>query len=152
MVSGVLKFKGYSVEKLSYNKKKLHSSEEWCIDPQVLFKFVTKEGDISKANILMGIRLGYEDNSPFELEAMLRGYFEVDKASDEVKEADIIKLYLQNGSAILYPYIRSCVTYLSSTGNYNPVILPTINFYKFIETQDIESLQLNPSEYEDFIE
>lgn len=149
MISGVLKFKGYSVEKLSYNKKKLDANEEWCIDPQILFKFVTKENDISKANVIMGIRLGYDDNCPFELEAMLRGYFEVDNVGDE---EEVRKLYLQNGSAILYPYVRSCVTYLSSTGNYNPIILPTINFYKFVESQKVESLILDSSEYEDFIE
>ncbi|MGN9160307.1 protein-export chaperone SecB [Clostridium sulfidigenes] len=155
MFSGVLKFNGYNVEKFNYirnNSKDTNSNEPVSLSPQIMFKIVLKKDNPLKSNVLIGVRLGYEDNAlPFKVEAVVRGYFELE--GEETTELDsIYKFYLQNGTAILYPYLRAIVTTLTGTGNYQAIILPTVNFYKLIENSDLEEISLPNEMYEEFYE
>lgn len=155
MFSGVLKFNGYNVEKLNYirnNSKDTNSNEPVSLSPQIMFKIVLKKDDSLKSNVLIGVRLGYDDNTlPFKVEAVVKGYFELE--GEETTELEsIYKFYLQNGTAILYPYLRAIVTTLTGTGNYQAIILPTVNFYKLIENSDLEEVSLPSEMYEEFNE
>lgn len=155
MFSGVLKFNGYNVEKLNYirnNSKNIDNNEAVSLTPQIMFKIVLKKDNPLKCNVLIGVRLGYEDNTlPFKIEAIVKGYFELE--GEENTEVDsIYKFYLQNGTAILYPYLRAIVTTLTGTGNYQAIILPTVNFYKLIENSDLEEISLPSEMYEEFNE
>lgn len=155
MFSGVLKFNGYNVEKFNYirnNSKDTNSNEPVSLSPQIMFKIVLKKDNPLKSNVLIGVRLGYDDNVlPFKVEAVVKGYFELE--GEETTELDsIYKFYLQNGTAILYPYLRAIVTTLTGTGNYQAIILPTVNFYKLIENSDLEEILLPNEMYEEFYE
>lgn len=152
MFSGVLKFNGYNVEKLNYNKnnsKDMNSSETVSLTPQIMFKIALKENNPLRANVLIGVRLGYGNNVlPFKVEAVIKGHFELEGEEDTELE-NIYKFYLQNGTAILYPYLRAIVTTLTGTGNYQAIILPTVNFYKMIENSDLEDILLPSEMYEE---
>lgn len=155
MFSGVLKFNGYNVEKFNYirnNSKDTNSNEPVSLSPQIMFKIVLKKDNPLKSNVLIGVRLGYDDNAlPFKVEAVVKGYFELEgEATTELDS--IYKFYLQNGTAILYPYLRAIVTTLTGTGNYQAIILPTVNFYKLIENSDLEEILLPNEMYEEFYE
>ncbi len=155
MFSGVLKFNGYNVEKFNYirnNSNDTNSNEPVSLSPQIMFKIVLKKDNPLKSNVLIGVRLGYDDNVlPFKVEAVVKGYFELE--GEETTELDsIYKFYLQNGTAILYPYLRAIVTTLTGTGNYQAIILPTVNFYKLIENSDLEEILLPNEMYEEFYE
>lgn len=53
-----------------------------------------------------------------------------------------IKIIKSNGSAIMFPYIRSIITNLTSADTHNEsVILPTMNFSKIIEEIDKNGLE-----------
>jgi len=155
MFSGVLKFHGYNVEKLNYmrnNSKDMDNSETVSLTPQIMFKIVLKENDPLKGNVLIGVRLGYENNIlPFKVEAVIKGYFELEGDTNTEVE-NIYRFYLQNGTAILYPYLRAILTTLTGTGNYQAIILPTVNFYKLIENSDLEEILLPSEMYEEFSE
>lgn len=156
MFSGVLKFNGYNVEKLNYirnNSKNINDSNEVVsLTPQIMFKIVLKKDNNLKGNLLIGVRLGYEDNTlPFKVEAVVKGYFELEGEENTELES-IYKFYLQNGTAILYPYLRAMVTTLTGTGNYQAIILPTVNFYRLIENSDLKEILLPSEMYEEFNE
>ena len=63
---------------------------------------------------------------------------------DDDQKKNIVKT---NGSAILYPYVRSLIYNLTSADTHGKaVILPTINFKKAIEEIDAKSNQNNDDE------
>lgn len=154
MFSGVLKFNGYNVEKLNYIRSNLMNENKKDVvnlSPQIMFKIALKKDDPLRSNILIGVRLGYENTNslPFKVEAVVKGYFELEtEESNDINS--IYKFYLQNGTAILYPYLRAIVTTLTGTGNYQAIILPTVNFYKLIESSDLKEVTLPDEIYEEF--
>lgn len=147
MEQTILKFKGFMVEKMEYLKnKKVTLEDEVFLSPDILFKLAMNK-DKTKANIYIGIKLGSEKNLPFIVEAIVRGDFEI--TNSELEEEEIKKFYLQNGTAILFPYVRSIITDLTSKSNHNPIILPTINFHSLVEKRDLDKIILPDSEYEE---
>lgn len=68
------------------------------------------------------------------LETKGKFVFNDDTALDDAKCEELIKV---NGSAILFPYIRSLLYNLTSADSHgDAIILPTINFTKVIEEID----------------
>ncbi|MFZ2464672.1 MAG: protein-export chaperone SecB, partial [Caldibacillus thermoamylovorans] len=62
---------------------------------------------------------------------------------------DLQKFKLINGSAILFPYLRSVLTDLTSKSKHQPVILPTVNFSKYITSKKLADLLLDSDFYEE---
>ncbi|MGL4897593.1 MAG: protein-export chaperone SecB [Cetobacterium sp.] len=122
MSEATLKFLGYDLEKINYERNNLFDSS---IDSEILPKInamiIYKDESKKEANIILGIKYDNENNLPFSLEVVLRGFFEF---NDEDQ-----KIIFQNGTAIMYPYMRSIITDITSKTNYTPIILPTMNFY-----------------------
>ena len=57
----------------------------------------------------------------------------------EINEKTEAKKHLSvNGTAILFPYLRSIVSILSSLDNSNAIVLPTINTHSFVEVENQE--------------
>lgn len=69
---------------------------------------------------------------------------------EEREKSEINKGLLKaNAAAILYPYSRSLISLLSSQVE-DKIILPTVNFYKFIEKIPEDSIFQSPDEFIDF--
>jgi len=158
MIEGIIKFSGFRVEKISYNFKAMDSeisTEKASISPEFMLRLVHKatesEQDTKKFfNILFGVRVGFneDENIPFSSEVVLRGFYRFSSEDAEGYEiTDMNKFLLTNGCAILFPYLRAALTDVTSKSNHNPIILPTINFHKFIENRDIDELLLDSSRY-----
>ncbi|WP_188205400.1 protein-export chaperone SecB [Desemzia incerta] len=60
----------------------------------------------------------------------LTGYFVINEKTEAKKHLSI------NGTAILFPYLRSFVSILSSLDNSDAIILPTINTHGFVEAEN----------------
>ena len=60
------------------------------------------------------------------------------------------KMLKENCAAILFPYVRSLVSLLSSQTDYTKVILPVINFVNLIEDVKDEDITLESSLFIDF--
>ncbi|WP_416358930.1 protein-export chaperone SecB [Caldicellulosiruptor danielii] len=74
-----------------------------------------------------------ENNFPFSLEISLTGYF---RGSENIEREKFIELTKYNGTAILFPYLRSAVSDITKAANINPLILPVINVINFIKEQE----------------
>lgn len=66
---------------------------------------------------------------PFNLKVTMSGFFEYEGNID-------VEQYLPNAAAIMYPYMRSIVTSITSNANVAPLILPTINTRKLFEEKE----------------
>ncbi|WP_436950536.1 protein-export chaperone SecB [Staphylococcus xylosus] len=76
-----------------------------------------------------------KDESPFDLSVSIVGFFELN--SDGYEEQDYINLLKVNAVAILYPYLRSVVTDITSKANaFNPLILPPMNFSSMLQEEN----------------
>lgn len=76
-----------------------------------------------------------KDESPFDLSVSIVGFFELN--SEGYEEQDYINLLKVNAVAILYPYLRSIVTDITSKANaFNPLILPPMNFSSMLQEED----------------
>jgi preprotein translocase subunit SecB len=65
------------------------------------------------------------------------GYFEIIIKDKELAEQKIINYYKVNGVAILFPYLRSLISDMTSKGSETPIILPTINVAAMLK--DVEN-------------
>lgn len=76
-----------------------------------------------------------KEESPFDLSVSIVGFFELN--SEGYEEQDYINLLKVNAVAILYPYLRSIVTDITSKANaFNPLILPPMNFSSMLQEED----------------
>ncbi len=93
-------------------------------------KNVKKDNDSMEIELTTKI---FEDaitnNYPFEMEIVITRYFTIENNEDKID-------FEPNTIAILYPYIRSIVSTYTASANVNPLILPTINVNKLIESQN----------------
>jgi len=66
----------------------------------------------------------------FQLSGTVAGFFSYSKS---LSESDVKSLLAGNGLAILFPYVRSTITNLTSAVNIPPLIIPTINILKYVK-------------------
>jgi preprotein translocase subunit SecB len=154
MVQGVIAFEGFQVDNIVYNKLSSDQSENYSqVSPEFFIVKTENENDDQEFNIIMGVKIDdseeEESSLPFTAEVIIRGFYTVnlEDASDNSIE-DLHTFKLINGSAILYPYLRSVLTDISSKSSHNPIILPTINFTKFIESRDLDDLLVDSSNFQ----
>ncbi len=129
-----LRFSGYYVEELKYNRKDEVDDKNGKItlSPDFDVVVVTDPEDFHQANVFISVEFKDEDNGylPFYLYAGIRGFFEIVGDMDEPACND---MYEVNATAILFPYLRAIVTNLSSGNDHPPIVLPAINIKKYME-------------------
>lgn len=62
--------------------------------------------------------------APHDIKLSVNGFFEL---NDDYSEDELEKFLVVNGTAIVFPYIRSMISMLSSLDAEDAIILPTIN-------------------------
>jgi preprotein translocase subunit SecB len=75
----------------------------------------------------------YDEQGDFDLEITLVAYFSCafTNVPDDIKEI----LTKKNTLSIMFPYLRSQITLMTSQPNMQPVILPAININAFIDSR-----------------
>ena len=68
---------------------------------------------------------------PFDLSVTLTGVFESEAKTEEEKKAVVV-----GGTAVLYPYLRSAVTNLTTAALAAPIVLPVIGGVLFPEDRE----------------
>lgn len=71
-----------------------------------------------------------EYNYPFKLETGLVGFFDFDT---DLLEDEIKNLLEVNGTAILFPYLRTLISTITTNACIPPLIIPTMNISKMIK-------------------
>lgn len=121
----ILKFKGYSINKMFYSKEPIEFKKEEFKDDKGFSLSVEQaiSEDLTDAKLTVTIQLRDVKNEKY-LIAEIESYFEFNEANS-LEWAK--KVLLVNGTAIVYPYIRSMVSMVTSLDTENAIILPTIN-------------------------
>ncbi|WNN76754.1 protein-export chaperone SecB [Lysinibacillus capsici] len=132
MSEPIIKFKGYSIGKIFYSKEPLKIDESLDLDENQEFGLSVEQSitdDLKKAILTLTVKLNNKENEVFIL-TEIDSYFEVNNLDtlEEIKEALLV-----NGTAIVYPYIRSIISMISSLDAGNAIVLPTINTTKLTE-------------------
>ncbi|AWX21266.1 hypothetical protein EQZ01_03935 [Bacillus subtilis] len=151
-MKGIITFDGFKVDSMNYERISDYNEDSAKLAPEFLIKKTESKDDPSYYNIIFGVRLGGEEGSlPFKAEVILRGFFcfNSEDFNQEEYEIDDYQLFtIINASAILFPYLRSALTDLTSRSNHNPIILPTINFNEFIRNRDLNDILMDNDFYE----
>ena len=99
------------------------------IKPRILFKLSVNNDNNKEAIVGLGIEFGDIEmkNAPIYVKARVLGEFVINEMEQDLSEEQIIAFYKRNGVAILFPYLRSLVSDLTSKGSETPIIIPTMN-------------------------
>jgi preprotein translocase subunit SecB len=132
-VKSILQFKGYSVLEAQFISRLQDTGKnKFELNPS-FSQEIHKVGEHTYS-LILGIVIGNneedaidEGDIPFYVSVRLQGFFELDN------EEQAQPLMQMNATSILYPYLRSTVTILTSLSNINPVILPTINLAQMFQ-------------------
>lgn len=126
-----LKFERYRVENLSFKQ-----DQDFREDNNLSVSMgsnVEMTGDDS-AIVSIICHLESEDEN-FELSIRVSGDFvvEEDELKDNIPGVTNEVLLSRNSLSILFPYLRSAVSQVTSIGYHNPIVLPPINVLDFIQ-------------------
>ena len=122
-----IKLNGYEIEDLNYtnNKETLKSySEGFVFEPNFS---LTKDKLHAKLTVKASILVEKNSNSKNRgISMTINGFFSIseDIVDDEKKVAQSL---IVNGTAILFPYVRSIISMISGLDSAQTVLLPTIN-------------------------
>lgn len=120
----VMEFEGYSINKLFYGT--IESDIE--IDESEDDKFERKVSigiseDRKKGIVILNVILLNSDNQK-SIDVEVAGEFSINK-SLEIKEVE--ELLTVNGVALIYPYVRSIISMITSLDSSSAIIIPTLN-------------------------
>ena len=134
-IESQFKFLGYQVNNINLNTNALFQNA----DPiGIKFNFtVGTSTDVEgrKVQVNLGTTLfpnADQNNYPFSLEIMITGVFQSEK---ELTIEKLEKFGEINGTATLFPFLRSIVAGVCVNANFPAIMLPLINVYNFIEEQ-----------------
>jgi len=132
---GVILFKGYLVDEITYKRNENYAGQEVDIDLGLEYNIkFSEDKQTMNARLKLTIFEDYiENNYPFGMDLTLTGRFEInpDENSD-------LEKYHANALAILYPYARAIVSTYTASANINPLQLPTINVNKYLQDATLE--------------
>lgn len=99
------------------------------MSPQI--KRYIRKIDEDNVEVTLEVLIGEIDNKqPFSLNASICGIFYLEKWSERI---DFIKY---NTIAILFPYLRSFVTIVTSNSNLPPYIIPVMNTFTLFKNSE----------------
>lgn len=122
-----IKLDGYEIKDLSYtkNEKNLEAyKSNFEFIPKVA---LTKDKKNAKITINAKLKENGENNmNSRAVSVVIEGFFTI---SDEIKDQEevLAQTLIVNGTAILFPYIRSMVSMISGLDSAQTIVLPTIN-------------------------
>ena len=111
-------------DELSFKRKGFKKQEEQ--DVQIQFGVaIDKIGD---GKYRVSLKITADQPDEYTVEARISGFFSISE-SYELKD----ELLQKNAVAILFPYIRSELTLLTSQPEVTPIVLPTLNISAMID-------------------
>ena len=123
----VISLEKYIIEELNFKHdlipEELESESEFQID----FQAGTTE-DLKNGKVILTAKISDVKNHR-RIEAKLSGYFDIN-----IKE-DIEEYLVVNGTAILFPYLRSVVSMITSLDSSDAIVIPTVNVLELINRQ-----------------
>lgn len=87
----------------------------------------------SKVSIDFSVFPDEEKTNPFKLRILMTGYF---SSSGSLSKQELSHLSRINGTAVLFPFLRSAIVNITSQANIQPLLLPLIDVNKFLEVEE----------------
>ncbi len=131
-----IQFQQYHVTKVDFKYNPFYEGEDSLIP---YFDYTVEPRTEGHLWVTLNLTVGdasLKDSSIF-VSASLAGLFELlsDETDDSGLSNDVTR-YKANFIAILYPYLRSLVSDITSKGTLSPLILPTMNVVAYIDAQE----------------
>lgn len=134
----VIQFEGYKVTQMHYEKNKhFERPENGQLKIAPTFSVSVEEINDSESAVLLSVSL--KKGAPFNLQVAVEGMFKYNAEEDQ-RDFGKDNLFSTNAVAILFPYLRSCVSALTNLSNDAPaLILPTMNIVELLKNQDMKN-------------
>ena len=116
-------FQGYEVLKMNYERRQpsVKKSENINLEP-MFTQTIHDNADNADLHLLdLGVKIDQPD-FPIQMEVLLRGRFAIAGNHD-----DVMKMMQINATAILFPYLRSTLSMMTTLAAIPPITLPTVN-------------------------
>lgn len=141
-MNSILSFKQYDVIETIYRFNPALDLESEDVTPKLSLKINFNDEKKQSAILMFTIEMGDKElkNNSFYVKAMIAGFFslEIDEFETETETEAIIKhMYTKNALSILFPYMRSLISDLSSKGNEPPIVLPPMNIAAMVDDKDV---------------
>lgn len=135
----VIRFKGYEIEKISYTRGEIPPdvTKDMSIDDDgnalgiAVKTGISEDHSMGLVSFLINI---VKPSSDLHLNVEISGHFELSESLETEEIDDFLSV---NGTAILFPYVRSIISIISTLDSNDAIILPTIN------TQIFRDLDIN---------
>lgn len=131
-----LRFENYFVKGLKFDINSEFESTDYLELDIDFNQELELDYEQKKAIIVLECKLfenAIEKNYPFTLNVSLVGFFEF---NSDLSEEQIINMLEVNGTAILFPYLRSIITTITSNIGIQPIILPTLNIVDMLRQKN----------------
>lgn len=115
------------VDKLSFDRKGFKNEANKDID----FQIGVSINKLQDSNYQVAVRVTAEKRDEYVAEVQMTAYCEI---SEECQGKDT--LLRKNAVAILFPYIRSQLTLLTSQPEIEPIVLPTLDINRLIDSAE----------------
>ena len=137
------RFDRYFVDHIEFklNRELLNNGEIINVDLDTVFEVgFSLDPDEKQALISLDCKIFdefYVNNFPFYIHVRLVGEFSIE---GDASSNDFVKFCEVNGTAALFPYLRSTVSTITALAGVPSLNLPLINIYKLIESQKQEEI------------
>lgn len=128
-MESILKFITYEIEETIFRKNLNTTSNNNDISPSVECNIMRKADSENEMAVRLTVEIGDDNQEESSIYVLARvvGFFE--------EESEGIDLSA-NAVAILFPYVRSLISDLTSKGADDPIILPPINVNSMLENEN----------------
>lgn len=130
MKKPIIEFKGYEIEQYLYNRMKKRPEENTSVPVNTHVETGTTE-DLSKGKVTLTLTTKV---FPHDLKLVVLGFFLLNV--DDYPKEQVLQALVTNGTAIMYPYLRSMISVLTGLGTENALILPTINTNNLLKEEN----------------
>ncbi|RAK08991.1 protein translocase subunit secB [Halanaerobium saccharolyticum] len=132
-----LNFVNYKIDELVFTDNENFESEKVKIDMQFNkdIDYIEEVGSLDRVIVTLEADIfndPIENNYPFNLYIKMTGFFEL--TTNDIKGKDII--INRNTIAIMFPYLRSLVSTITANSQVPPLIIPTININKLLDSEE----------------
>lgn len=130
MEKPVINFQKYEIKEYFFKRKEIDDAQSEHPEPD--FELSVTPGvtpDFSDGKISVNVNFENEDIS---VKLIVEGFFELNK---EVSKEKLEEYLVVNGTAIVFPYIRSMISMLTSLDSEKAILLPTINTNNLLDNK-----------------
>lgn len=127
-----IELEGYKIKTLNYTTDKNHIKKiksGFSFEPEL---GLNKEK--TKAVLRVSATLKGKENS-LGVEITLNGFFKINEIARD-DEAALVNMLYVNGTAIIFPYVRSILSMITGLDSNSTVLLPTINTTDLLTKKD----------------